>query len=343
VRGAASASEPYTVYTTPQHATTAQNTRIYSNSNNSFILLILDLHRGCGTGGGGGTHRRRATFTFDHCQVRGVGPRVVVCGVVLVVCCVFLLCVCVCDLGVMPATALDVCIVHSKLRRARRVIRDHTRTRLFLLCEKRATLFFIARDSASLWGGRARVWVGVKTDFQHRTLDPDTVHNVQQTAAHRSTAPGHAPCPSASVCLINVLSIMLKEAQGDASFEGRGYMWVRSLNLGGPRLVFGLRCQYPIIQHSAYAHTQSSTQATHTVRALDFFINYFYCAHYCTRCCIYSCMTYDVAQVYADDNLRVCRSICRRPVSRSILLMAPIACAYLPAPSVVQGRRSSQV
>jgi len=41
------------------------------------------------------THRHRATF--DCCQVRGVVLRAVMCGLVLVVCCVvlFLLCVCV--------------------------------------------------------------------------------------------------------------------------------------------------------------------------------------------------------------------------------------------------------
>ena len=46
----------------------------------------------------GGTHRRRATF--DRCLKRGEVLRVVVCGVVLVVCCVvlFLSCVCVCGL-----------------------------------------------------------------------------------------------------------------------------------------------------------------------------------------------------------------------------------------------------
>jgi len=44
---------------------------------------------------GHGTHRRRATF--DHCEVRGAVLRVLVCGVVLVGCCVvlFLSCVCV--------------------------------------------------------------------------------------------------------------------------------------------------------------------------------------------------------------------------------------------------------
>jgi len=45
-----------------------------------FRTCAFSLHPGVG----GGTHRRRATF--DRCQVRGVVLRVVVCGVVLVVC-----------------------------------------------------------------------------------------------------------------------------------------------------------------------------------------------------------------------------------------------------------------
>jgi len=54
------------------------------------------------------------------CEVRGVVLRVVVCGVVLVVCCVvlFLSCVCVCDLFLFLQTVvpLDVCKTRLQTR-----------------------------------------------------------------------------------------------------------------------------------------------------------------------------------------------------------------------------------
>jgi len=62
---------------------------------------------------GGGTHRRRATF--DRCQVRWVFLRVVVSGVVLVVCCVVLFLSCVCDRFLFSPTGVRA--VRSRWKR----------------------------------------------------------------------------------------------------------------------------------------------------------------------------------------------------------------------------------